>query len=43
MLATRYYAIPISRLVSLARRAGFVRVERRDGVLFQPVVIGFRR
>ena len=43
MLSTRYYAIPLTRLVSLAREAGFVRVERRDGVLFQPVVVGFRR
>lgn len=43
MLSTRYYAIPITRLVSLVREAGFVRVERRDGVLFQPVVVGFRR
>jgi SAM-dependent methyltransferase len=43
MLATRYYAISLTRLLSLARKAGLVRVERRDGVLFQPVVIGFRR
>ena len=42
MLSTRYYAISITRLLSLAREAGFIRTERRDGVLFQPVVLGFR-
>ena len=42
MLSTRYYAITINRLVELAREAGLVQVERRDGVLFQPVVVGLR-
>jgi SAM-dependent methyltransferase len=42
MLCTRYYAVTVTRLMELAREAGLVRVERRDGVLFQPVVIGFR-
>jgi SAM-dependent methyltransferase len=43
LMSTRYYAVSITRLLTLAREAGLVRLERRDGVLFQPVVIGFRR
>jgi len=42
MLSTRYYAVTIPRLIELAREAGLIRVERRDGVLFQPVIVGFR-
>jgi SAM-dependent methyltransferase len=42
LLSTRYYAVTIKQLMELARDAGLVRVERRDGVLFQPVIIGFR-
>lgn len=42
MLCTRYYAVTVTRLMELAREAGLVRVERRDGVLFQPVVVAFR-
>jgi SAM-dependent methyltransferase len=42
MLSTRYYAVSITRLLSLAREAGFIRTERRDGVLFQPVIVAFR-
>lgn len=37
---TRYYAITISRLLALLVTAGFERVERRDGVFFQPLLIG---
>ena len=36
---TRYYAVAIARLIELAREAGFRNVERRDGVLFQPVLV----
>lgn len=42
VLKTRYYAISIERLRSLLAEAGFVGVERRDGVLFQPVLLGRR-
>ena len=30
MLRTRYYAVPIARLLTLLAEAGFVDVERRD-------------
>ena len=40
VLVTRYYAITIDRLMQLMRDAGFMAVERIDGVLFQPVVVG---
>lgn len=43
VLRTRYYAVTIARLTELAREAGFARVERRDGVLFQPVLVAARR
>ncbi|WP_025413847.1 class I SAM-dependent methyltransferase [Gemmatirosa kalamazoonensis] len=36
---SRYYAVSIARLTELALQAGFRRVERRDGVLFQPVLV----
>jgi SAM-dependent methyltransferase len=36
---SRYYAITIDRLLELVAEAGFERVERRDGVFFQPLVI----
>jgi SAM-dependent methyltransferase len=39
---SRYYAIPIHRLLELMGEAGFVTTHRRDGVLFQPVLIGVR-
>jgi len=42
MLRSRYYAISVTHLTELLRDAGFVDVERRDGVLFQPVIIGRR-
>jgi SAM-dependent methyltransferase len=37
---TRYYAVTISRLLQLLSATGFVRVERRDGAFFQPLIIG---
>lgn len=40
VLRSRYYAVPISRLIELMEEAGFVDVERRDDVLFQPVFWG---
>lgn len=41
-LHSRYYAIGTDRLIGLMRRAGFERVERLDGVFYQPVLIGTR-
>ena len=40
VLRSRYYAIAIERLLELLKAAGFVDVERRDDVLFQPVFFG---
>lgn len=37
-----YYAIAIPDLMALMVRAGFNHVERRDDVLFQPMIIGIR-
>lgn len=37
-----YYAITIPELMNLMVRAGFEHVERRDDVLFQPVLVGIR-
>lgn len=39
---TRYYAVPVSRLLALMREAGFERVRRLDGAFFQPVLVGTR-
>jgi SAM-dependent methyltransferase len=42
VLRSRYYAVSIERLLSLLAEAGFVRVERRDGVFFQPILLARR-
>lgn len=42
VLRSRYYAVTIERLSSLLAQAGFVGVQRRDDVLFQPVLFGRR-
>ncbi len=42
LLRSRVYAISVGRLLQLMREAGFVETERRDGVLFQPVLVGLR-
>ncbi len=39
---SRYYAIPIERVMQLARSAGFAGVERLDGVMHQPLLIARR-
>lgn len=39
---TRYYAIPVGRLLALMRRAGYERVRRVDGAYYQPVLVGTR-
>ena len=38
VLRSRYYAVTIARLLLLMTEAGFAAVERRDDVLFQPVL-----
>ncbi|MBT9457205.1 MAG: class I SAM-dependent methyltransferase [Burkholderiaceae bacterium] len=42
VLLSRYYAIPISRLMMLMAQAGFNDVRRHDNLLFQPVITGRR-
>jgi SAM-dependent methyltransferase len=42
VLRTRYYAIPVERLLELVRDAGFTGVRRIDGRFFQPVIVGLR-
>ena len=42
VLITRYYAVSIERLMYLMSAAGFVDIQRRDDVLFQPVLLGRR-
>lgn len=42
VLKSRYYAVPIPRLMALMIDAGFVDVQRNDHVLFQPVLLGRR-
>ncbi|HEX9173463.1 MAG TPA: class I SAM-dependent methyltransferase [Telluria sp.] len=42
VLKSRYYAVSIGRLIELLQQAGFVDIERRDGILFQPVIVGRR-
>lgn len=42
VLRSRYYAVSIERLLSLLVEAGFVCAERRDDVLFQPVLLARR-
>jgi SAM-dependent methyltransferase len=42
VLRSRYYAVPIAKLLLLMTEAGFADVRRRDDVLFQPVLVGRR-
>jgi len=42
VLQSRYYAVTIDRLMALMAEAGFANVQRRDDVLFQPVLMGHR-
>lgn len=42
VLTTRYYAVEFGRLAELLAEAGFTDVQRRDDVLFQPVLLGRR-
>jgi SAM-dependent methyltransferase len=40
VMRTRYYAVPTSVLVELMQRAGYVDVQRLDGVFVQPLLVG---
>jgi len=42
VLKSRYYAVSVERLIQLLSDAGFDDVQRRDGVIFQPVLLGRR-
>ncbi len=42
VLRSRYYAVSIGRILLLLTEAGFVGLERRDDVFFQPVVLARR-
>jgi len=42
VLRSRYYAVTIERLLELMQQAGFIRTQRLDDVLFQPVLLGRR-
>ena len=42
VLTSRYYAVSLARLAELLAEAGFTDVQRRDDVLFQPVLLGRR-
>ena len=39
---TTYFAIGVERIAVLMEEAGFTRVRRIDGCLFQPVLVGTR-
>ncbi len=38
----RYYAVPVSRLLTFMQEAGFERVRRIDAAYYQPVLVGTR-
>jgi 2-polyprenyl-3-methyl-5-hydroxy-6-metoxy-1,4-benzoquinol methylase len=40
VMRTRYYAIETDDLLALMERAGYVDVQRLDGVYFQPLLVG---
>jgi hypothetical protein len=39
---SRYYAVPIDRVVSLLEESSFIEIQRLDGVLYQPVLVARR-
>jgi SAM-dependent methyltransferase len=39
-MRSKYYAIPVSRLIELMTEAGFRDVRRLDGRFFQPLIVG---
>lgn len=42
VLTSRVYAVSVRRVLALLASAGFSTVERRDGVLFQPVILAVK-
>lgn len=42
VLRTRYYAVPVSRLLNMMAEVGFERVRRIDAAYYQPVLVGTR-
>ena len=40
--SSRYYAVPIDRLVSLLEEKSFIEIERLDGVMHRPVLVARR-
>ena len=42
VMRTRYYAVDTDTLLALMERAGYVDVQRLDGVYFQPLLVGTR-
>lgn len=40
--SSRYYAVPIDRLVSLLEEQSFIEIERLDGVMHGPVLVAHR-
>jgi SAM-dependent methyltransferase len=40
VMRSRYYAVPIAKLLTLMHRAGFNNVRRIDDAFFQPVLVG---
>lgn len=43
VMRSRYYAVPVARLVELMAEAGFQGVRRIDQRFFQPLIVGFKR
>jgi SAM-dependent methyltransferase len=42
VMRSRYYAVPVERLVELMTQGGFQDVRRIDGRFFQPLIVGFK-
>ena len=40
--SSRYYAVPIDRLVSLLEENSFIEIQRFDGVMYRPVLVARR-
>jgi SAM-dependent methyltransferase len=40
--SSRYYAVPIERLISLLEASSFIEIQRLDGVMYRPVLVGRR-
>lgn len=40
---TRYYAVPLSKVIQLMRKAGFTKVKQVESDFYQPVIIGTKK